>query len=147
MQINVHLSVVAVRLKSIRAASTAVLFHSAGQHVRHYLINGIVNRALVRGGIAAVKEPNGIVATSSVRPDGTTLIPWSDGKCLSWDATAPDTFAAKNIPATSELAGAAAEQASLLKNQKYNAVSPSHPFVGMVVEPLGILELVRVHLS
>jgi len=53
----------------------AVLFHSAGQHVRHYLINGIVNRALVRGGIAAVKEPNGLVSTSSLRPDGTTLIP------------------------------------------------------------------------
>ena len=95
--------------------------------MRHYLINGIVNRALVRGGIAAVKEPNGLVATSSLRPDGTTLIPWSDGKCLAWDATAPDTFAAKNIPATNGLAGAAAEQASLLKNQKYNALSPSHP--------------------
>ena len=108
--------------------------------MRHYLINGIVNRALVRGGIAAVKEPNGlhVVDTSSLRPDGTTLIPWSAGKCLAWDATTPDTFAAKNIPATSELAGAAAEQASLLKNQKYNALSPSHPFVGKVVETLGV---------
>ena len=77
--------------------------------MRHYLINGIVNRALVRGGIAAVKEPNGPVATSSLRPDGTTLIPWSAGKCLAWDATAPDTFAATNIPANSGFAGATAE--------------------------------------
>ena len=106
--------------------------------MRHYLINGIVNRALVRGGVAAVKQPNGLVTTSSLRPDGTTLIPWSAGKCLAWDATTPDTFAAKHIPATSELAGAAAEQASLLKNQKYNALSPSHPFVGKVVETLGV---------
>ena len=86
--------------------------------MRHYLINGIVNRALVRGGVAAVKQPNGLVATSSLRPDGTTLIPWSAGKCLAWDATTPDTFAAKNIPATSELAGAAAEQASLPKKSE-----------------------------
>ena len=114
------------------------MFYSAGPHVRHYLINGIVNRALVRGGVAAVKQPNGLVATSSLRPDGTILIPWSDGKYLAWDATAPDSFAAKNIPATNGLAGAAAEQASLLKNQKYNALSPSHPFVGKVVETLGV---------
>ena len=106
--------------------------------MRHYLINGIVNRALVRGSIVAGKEPNGLVATSSLRPDGTTLIPWSAGKCLAWDATTPDTFAAKNKPATSEIAGAAAEQASLLKNQKYNALSPSQPFVWMVVKTLGV---------
>ena len=51
--------------------------------------------------------------------------------------TTPDTLAASHLPATSGLAGAAAEQASLLKNQKYSALAPSHHFVAVAVETLG----------
>ena len=65
---------------------------SAGRHQRHSMINDIVHRALGRARIAATKEPSGLLAGSSLRPDGATLIPWSRGKCLAWDATTPDTL-------------------------------------------------------
>jgi hypothetical protein len=112
-------------------------YRSAGRHMRHSLINDIVHRALVRAGIAAVKEPNGLLPASSLRPDGTTLIPWAAGKCLAWDATTPDTLAASHLSSTSGLAGAAAEHASIQKNQKYSSLSPSHHFVAIAIETLG----------
>ena len=29
-----------------------------------------------------------------MRPDGLTLVPWKEGKCLAWDVTVADTFVA-----------------------------------------------------
>ena len=37
------------------------------------------------------KEPAGLSRTDGKRPDGATLIPWSQGKPLAWDVTVPDT--------------------------------------------------------
>jgi hypothetical protein len=110
---------------------------SAGRHQRHALINDIIHRALGRADIAAVKEPTGLLAGSNLRPDGATLIPWSRGKCLAWDATTPDTLAVSHLPSTSNTAGAAAAHASLLKNQKYSALSPTFHFVAIAIETLG----------
>ncbi|KAL7678004.1 hypothetical protein ACOME3_004231, partial [Neoechinorhynchus agilis] len=31
------------------------------------------------------------------RPDGVTVFPWREGKCILWDATFVDTIAASNI--------------------------------------------------
>ena len=66
---------------------------SAGRRLRHTLINDIIWRALSRAQVAAVKEPLGLLTSDGKRPDGATIIPWSGGKCLSWDATTPDTVA------------------------------------------------------
>ena len=74
---------------------------------------------------------------SNLRPDGTTLIPWTRGKCLAWDATTPDTLAASHLPSTRSQPGAAATHSSLLKVQKYNALAPTHHFVAIAVETLG----------
>jgi len=48
-----------------------------------------------------------------------TLIPWSQGRCLTWDVTVPDTLAASHLDQTSLAAGAAAEQAVAQKFIKY----------------------------
>ena len=42
--------------------------------------------------IPAVKEPSGLLRTDGKRPDGVTLIPWKDGRCVTWDVTVVDTF-------------------------------------------------------
>jgi hypothetical protein len=110
---------------------------SAGRHQRHSQINDIVHRALGRAGVAAMKEPNGLVAGSSLRPDGVTLIPWARGKCLAWDATTPDTLATSHLSSTSSSAGSAAAHASAQKNQKYSSLAPTHHFVTIAVETLG----------
>jgi hypothetical protein len=110
---------------------------SAGRQMRHSLINDIIHRGLGRANIAAVREPTGLVPASSLRPDGATLIPWTRGKCLAWDATTPDTLAASHLPSTSTRVGAAAHHSSQLKDQKYSALSPSYHFVAVAVETMG----------
>jgi len=41
-----------------------------------------------------------IIIIIIITPDGVTLIPWSRGRCLTWDVTVPDTFAASHLPVT-----------------------------------------------
>ena len=98
------------------------------------MLNDIVHGALGKAGIAATKEPSGLLAGSSLRPDGATLIPWSRGKCLAWDATTPDTLCISHLPTTRNGSGAAAEHSAVLKGQKYRALSPTYHFVAVAVD-------------
>ena len=111
---------------------------SAGRHPRHSQINDIINLALGRADIPAMKEPSGLVVGSAVRPVGVTLIPWIRGRCLAWDATTPDTFAASHFARTSSPAGAAASHAAEAKIQKYESLSASHFFVPVAIETTGV---------
>ena len=110
---------------------------SAGRQMRHALLNDVISRALARARVASCKEPSGLIPGSNLRPDGATLIPWSRGKCLAWDATCPDTVAQSHISATCITAGAAAAHAGTLKQQKYAALDPTHTFVPVAVETFG----------
>ena len=110
---------------------------SAGRQLRHRLINDIIHKSLLRAGVAANKEPAGLLVGSAMRPDGGTMIPWARGKCLAWDATTPDTLAPSHLPSTCTTAGAAAAAAAQTKTQKYAALSASHIFVPVAVETLG----------
>src|SRR6218665_3224350 len=58
-----------------------------GRSLRHHAINDIIWRALPRAGGPSTREPAGLFRTDGKRPDGATLIPWSAGKYLAWDAT------------------------------------------------------------
>ena len=71
------------------------------------------------------------------RPDGVTLVPWAQGRCLAWDATVVDTLASSHLPGTSVQAGAAAEAASVTKSRKYERLSNTHIFVAIAFETLG----------
>ena len=66
---------------------------SAGRTKRHHTINDLIYRALNRAGIPAIKEPAGLIRSDGKRPDGLTLIPWSGGRCVTWDVTVTDTLA------------------------------------------------------
>jgi len=111
---------------------------SAGRQPRHAQLNDIVHRALGRAGVTAVKEPSGLIPGSLMRPDGATIIPWSSGKCLAWDATVPCTCAASHLAATRYTAGAAATLAAVHKTQKYSPLTPSYLFVPIAVETFGV---------
>ena len=86
-----------------------------GKHSRHALINDIIYRACCRADIPAVKEPTGLTRTDGKCPDGSTLIPWSAGKCVIWDVTITDTMAPSYAAISSVSAGLVAEQSSARK--------------------------------
>ena len=107
---------------------------SAGRLPRHSMLNDLVRRALVRAGVPATLEPLGLLRNDGKRPDGCTGVPWSAGKCLTWDVTVSDTLAASHLPHTSIMAGAAAERA---KEEKYQDITRTHDFVAIALETLG----------
>ena len=110
---------------------------SASRSQRHAQINDIIHRALIRAGVQAVRKPSGTLVGSGLRPHGATLIPWTRGKCLAWDATCADTLAESHLPSTRSQAGAAAEHLAMTKTQKYSSFSPTYHFVPVAVETLG----------
>ena len=110
---------------------------SAGRFSRHSAINDILKRACASVHVPASLEPTGLFRTDGKRPDGLTLIPWSRGKCLLWDATCVDTLAKTHLPLTSQLAGAAAASAEQKKHRKYAGVSNLYTFCPVAVETLG----------
>lgn len=110
---------------------------SAGRIGRHQYLNDILWRALNRANIPAIKEPQGLVRSDGKRPDGVTQIPWSEGKCVSWDVTVTDTLAASNVSIASSAAGSAAEAAACKKLQKYAEIMNSYTFVPIAFETLG----------
>ena len=112
---------------------------SAGRQLRHSLVNGEVLTAFSRAGIPARKEPTGLIPASSLRPDGATIIPWFQGRCLAWDVTCPDTLAASHLASSANLSGSAAEHATALKNQKYAQLKHTHQFVPIAMETLGTI--------
>ena len=50
---------------------------SAGRHYRHAMLNDILHRALSS---ANVPEPTGLDRADGKRPDGITMVPWSNGR-------------------------------------------------------------------
>ena len=110
---------------------------SAGRHLQHNLMNDVILRALQSAGVPSIREPPGLSRSDSKRPDGVTLVPWSRGRCLLWDATCPDTLAPSHLQRSSAGAGAAAAVAEANKSAKYASLAVAHEFVPVVIETLG----------
>ena len=84
---------------------------SAGRAPRHAALNEVIRRALTGAGIPSTLEPYGLNRGDGKRPDGVTLFPWKNGRCLVWDATCVDTYAECDLTAAALQAGSAAEAA------------------------------------
>src|SRR3989442_11216227 len=107
-----------------------------GRQMRHRLIKDIIWRALGRAGFPSIREPTGLIVGSPLRPDGVSLISWSNGRRVAWDATTPDTLAISHLATTRVTAGAAAASAAILKSLKYDELARTHSFVPVAVETL-----------
>jgi hypothetical protein len=68
-----------------------------------------------------------------------TLIPWQNGKTLTWDVTVATTLAESYITSTAISAGAAAEQAATRKCVKYADLPASYLFQPLAFETLGTM--------
>ena len=72
-----------------------------------------------------------------IGPDGLTLIPWSQGKCLVWDFTCCDTVARSHVQRSAQEAGSAANAAEERKLSHYSDLSSSYFFAPVAVETYG----------
>ncbi len=66
---------------------------NAGQIPRHIAINETIKRALASVNVPSQLEHLGIYRQDGKEPDSLSLVPWSRGKFLFWDATCTDTLA------------------------------------------------------
>ena len=110
---------------------------SASRILRHNTLNDIIYKSLARADVPVAKEPSGVCRSDGKRPDGITQIPWSSGKCLTWDVTVTDTLASSYVHFSSVTAGSAAEKAASKKMTKYADITSTYEFVPIAFETLG----------
>lgn len=113
--------------------------YSAARFARHVELNDIIKRALASAQIPSRLEPVGLDHNSRKHPDGMTLIPWSNGQILAWDATCSDTLAPSYISISSKNSGKVAEKAATKKKWFYKQIIENENlfFVPFAVETLG----------
>ena len=110
-----------------------------GRSLRHHAVNDIIWRTLLKADVPCIKEPAGLFRSDGKRPDGATLIPWSGGKYLAWDATIVHTCAASYITHPASSVGPASVQAANRKMEKYRGLPTSYIFQPVAIETLGPL--------
>ena len=113
---------------------------SKGRLPRHSYLNDIIKRALTAIDIPCALEPRGLCRGDSRRPDGISIIPWEQGRCLVWDATCHDTFAPTNVPFASRGAGFVVNCAAASKRLLYSDLCQSYTFIPIAVESAGSIE-------
>ncbi|KAF2894756.1 hypothetical protein ILUMI_11417 [Ignelater luminosus] len=106
---------------------------------RHASINDLIKRALQTITVPPLLEPSIICRDDGKRPDRMTLIPWTNGKTLVWDATCTDTLASSHLEILTKTAGQVAENAAIRKCNKYKTiVDQNYQFLAFVAKTLGL---------
>ena len=108
-----------------------------GRHARHSSVNNILQRALNAAGVPSQLEPAGLSRDDGKRPDGATIVPWSQGQCLVWDFTCVDTVAASHVNTAAGQVGAPSQAAESKKRAKYAFLGNLYKFTPIAVETLG----------
>lgn len=110
---------------------------SAGRLSRHSAVNDLIKRALMSAEVPSRLEPKALMQHDDRRPDGLSLVPWSNGRCLAWDFTCPDTLATSHLNTAVTGPGTVANEAEAKKRIKYTCLTPTYHFVPVAVETLG----------
>ena len=84
-------------------------------------------------------EPHSLCRDDGKRPDGLTVMPWANGRCLVWDLTCPDTLAASHLSHAVRSPGAVATDAESRKTVKYQSLASLYSFTPVAVETLGAI--------
>ena len=109
-----------------------------GRQPRHYALNDIVKRSLKAAGVPSWLEPVGLDRGDGKRPDGLTVFPFTEGKCLTWDATCVDTFCKTAINDSALTPGTAANKAEDRKRKVYNSLQDRYRFEPLAIETTGV---------
>ena len=110
---------------------------SSGRHARHSAVNNIIQRALSAAGVPSHLEPTGLSRDDGKRPDGATIVPWSQGQCSVWDFTCVNTVAASHIDSAASRDGAPSESAENKKRSKYSSLGNNYQFNPVAIETMG----------
>ena len=109
---------------------------SAGRHMRHNSVNDLIKRALASASVPSMLEPSSLSREDGKRPDGLTILPWANGRCLIWDVTCPDTLAASDLDRAVLAPGTVANDAEQRKRTKYFSLAARYHFVPIAIETL-----------
>ena len=90
-------------------------------------------------GVPSSKEPVGLSRNDGKRPDGLSLIPWKNGKAVTWDVTVVNPLADSYVLNASTSPGCVAEMAASKKIEKYSNLPSSYLFQPLAFETLGSL--------
>ena len=103
----------------------------------NYIIADIIKRALGTAQMPSITEPAGLARSDGKRPDGLTLYPWANGRCLVWDFTARDTLCPSNVEASAQGAGNCALKAEKDKLVHYQELSSTYTVMPVAAETMG----------
>lgn len=112
---------------------------SAGRLSRHSAVNDLIKRGLSSAEVPCRLEPSSLARDDGKRPDGLSLTPWSNGRCLVWDFTCPDTLAPSHLDTAVSGPGVVASEAENKKSLKYSSLSATYSFIPVAVETMGAL--------
>lgn len=108
-----------------------------GRHNRQASVNRIIHNSLRAAGVPSALEPTGLCRNDGKRPDGATLVPWSRGRCLVWDATVVHRLADSYHAAALADGSTVANAAEVRKIAKYTELNDSYVFEPLAFETLG----------
>lgn len=112
--------------------------YCAGRWFRHFNLNDTIKRGFNSAEIPARLEPDGLCRTDGKRPDGMTMVPWSNGQILVWDATCVDTLAPSYVKKSSVNSGSVAKLAANRKRTLYREIiEQNYLFIPFAFETLG----------
>ena len=100
-------------------------------------INDIIFHSLTVANVPSRLEPSGLFRADGKRPDGVSMVPWSQGKYLVCDATCLDTFCPSNLQHASKVLGGATAMAEKAINLKYDHLDSVYHFQPIAVETCG----------
>ena len=107
--------------------------------MRHNAVNDLIKRPLASAKVPAMIEPNSLFRDDGKRPDGLTVLPWANGRCMVWDFTCPDTLAASYLNRAVVSPGAVSNDAEDRKSSKYRSLAACYSFKPVAAETLGAL--------
>ena len=88
-------------------------------------------------GVPSHLEPVGMCRDDGKRPDGATLIPCKQGKCLVWDFICVNTIARSHLAKAASQACFPSSAAETKKKSKYACLSGNYIFTPIALETLG----------
>jgi len=110
---------------------------SAGRHMWYKAVNDLIKGHWCRQNVPALLEPTSLCQDDRKLPDGPTVLPWANGRCLACDFTCHDTLAASHLNRAVLSPNAVAIHAESRKSSKYVSLSAQLCFVPIAVETLG----------